>query len=68
MPESVEEFLARGGEIQQIAEGVMTITMATIKKSKKSNIKEFNSLEDCNCGCEGDYTDHSMRLGEKGIY
>ena len=21
----------------------------------------------CGCGCEGDYTDHSMRLGERGF-
>lgn len=25
-------------------------------------------LRHCRCGCDGDYTDHSMRLGERGIY
>lgn len=25
-------------------------------------------LTHCRCGCHGDYTDHSMRLAERGIY
>lgn len=24
-------------------------------------------LRYCRCGCEGSYTDHTMRLGERGI-
>ena len=24
------------------------------------------TLDDCRCGCHGDYTDHSMRAGESG--
>jgi hemoglobin-like flavoprotein len=28
----------------------------------------WSGLGDCACGCEGDYTDHSMRLGERGIF
>jgi len=53
MAESVEEFLARGGEI---------------KKVEESENVEFNPIRNCDCGCEGDYTDHSMRQGEKGLY
>ena len=26
------------------------------------------TLDDCRCGCHGDYTDHSMRAGESGRY
>ena len=22
----------------------------------------------CSCGCDGDYTDHSMRQGERGMW
>ena len=24
------------------------------------------TLDDCRCGCHGDYTEHSMRAGEAG--
>lgn len=49
--ETVEEFLSRGGEIKQI---------------KKGERNYYSSLNYCKCGCEGDYTDHSMRAGESG--
>lgn len=51
--ESVEAFLARGGKIQSVSEDASA---------------KDESLRHCTCGCEGNYTDHSMRLGEKGIY
>lgn len=54
----VEEFLKNGGKIQQCAEG---------EKSKNGNYYPSH-LCGCKCGCEGNYTDHSMRLGERGIY
>jgi len=25
------------------------------------------TLDDCRCGCHGDYTEHSMRAGESGL-
>ena len=28
---------------------------------------ERNGLQYCKCGCNGNYTDHTMRLGERGI-
>jgi hypothetical protein len=53
--ETVEEFLARGGKVNSIPAG-----------EKKA--KEFNPdwLRGCKCGCRGNYTDHSMRCGERG--
>ena len=50
--ESVEAFLARKGQIQQVEEGV-------------SNAKD-PALRYCRCGCHGDYSQHSMRAGESG--
>jgi len=50
--ESVEAFLARGGRVTQVAAGA---TKA-----------DFNPLANCQCGCHGDWTDHSMRQGERG--
>ena len=44
-------FQAEGGEITQVAEG------------EKSSLID-PQLRFCKCGCEGNYTDHSMRLGE----
>lgn len=49
MKEIVEEFLA-GGKIQEVEENVQT---------------EFNPIANCQCGCEGDWTDHTMRQGER---
>lgn len=51
--ESVDAFLARGGNLKQIA---------PVKKGVVAP-----HLRTCKCGCNGNQTDHSMRLGEKGI-
>ena len=51
---AVQGFLDKGGKIK------------TIKEGKTSN-DGFNSLKNCTCGCNGNYTEHSMRLGERGI-
>ena len=51
---AVQEFLAKGGKVKEIPEG-------------QTSNKDY-SLANCPCGCEGNYTDHTMRLGEKGIY
>ena len=51
---AVQAFLANGGKVQQIKEGVIS--------------NKDDTLSGCKCGCSGNYTDHSMRLGERGIY
>jgi hypothetical protein len=52
--ESVAEFLARSGKIQVIPEG------------EKTQLEKV--YHNCRCGCEGNYTDHQMRKGERGSY
>ena len=27
-----------------------------------------SAIRHCRCGCHGDWTEHTMRLGERGIY
>lgn len=46
-------FQNAGGKVQQVAEGV---------KSESAMLND--SVRYCTCGCEGNYTDHSMRKGE----
>ena len=54
--ETVEEFLARGGKVETVPQGM-------------SNDKaKHPSLKFCRCGCNGNYTEHSMRRGEKGLF
>ena len=53
---AVAAFLAKGGKITTVKEG----------ETSKSNIDP--SLKYCECGCHGNYTDHTMRLGEHGIH
>ncbi len=55
---AVAAFLNNGGEIKVIEEG---------KTSKDFSFAD-DSLKNCTCGCGGNYTAHSMRLGEQGIY
>ena len=52
----VADFLASGGKITQVSEGVV---------ANDSHEKD-SELLNCRCGCNGDYTDHSMRAGESG--
>jgi hypothetical protein len=49
-----EQFLARGGQVKQCLPGDRAVRFAP------------NDLWRCQCGCNGDYTDHSMRAGESG--
>jgi len=49
--QTIEEYLAQGGKVTQC---------------KPGERKPESELKYCQCGCEGNYTDHSMRLGEKG--
>ena len=45
----INDFFASGGTVKHIAEG---------ERSAHA------SLRYCRCGCDGDYTEHSMRAGE----
>lgn len=44
-------FEKNGGQVKQVQEGERTIDPA---------------IRYCRCGCEGNWTDHTMRLGESG--
>lgn len=44
-------FSQNGGKVQQVEEGARAIDPA---------------IRYCRCGCEGNWTDHTMRLGESG--
>ena len=46
-------FEASGGEVKTVKEGERAIDP---------------KIRWCKCGCEGNYTDHTMRQGERGIY
>jgi len=49
-----EQFLASGGQIKQCLEGDRAVRLVP------------RELWACQCGCNGDYTEHSMRAGESG--
>lgn len=49
-----EQFLASGGQVKQCLPGDRAVRFAP------------RDLWRCQCGCNGDYTDHSMRAGESG--
>jgi len=53
---AITAFLMKGGKVTTVKEGV----------TSKDNVDL--GLRYCQCGCEGNYTDHTMRLGEKGEY
>lgn len=44
-------FENNGGQVKQVQEGTRAIDPA---------------IRYCRCGCEGNWTDHTMRLGESG--
>lgn len=50
----IEAFANAGGKIKQCIEGDTAVRQVPRK------------LWQCQCGCHGDYTDHSMRAGESG--
>jgi len=54
--ETVEEFIARKGKVR------------VVDPTVQSDKHRHPSLKICKCGCEGNYTDHMMRRGERGIY
>lgn len=47
-------FEQNGGKVKQCADGDQAIRIVP------------RNLWQCQCGCHGDYTDHSMRAGESG--
>ena len=47
-------YLQQGGKIKHCAEGDNAIR------------QQPRNLWQCQCGCHGDFTDHSMRAGESG--
>lgn len=49
LAQAMAAFANKGGQVQQVTEGERVIN---------------SSLRYCKCGCEGNYTDHSMRQGE----
>lgn len=49
---AMQAFTANGGKVETVKEGERAYT--------------DHSLRNCQCGCHGDYTEHSMRRGERG--
>lgn len=49
---AMQEYLAKGGQVKQVEPNVRAID---------------DGLRHCRCGCHGNYTEHTMRLGERGI-
>lgn len=52
LEQAMQEYLAKGGRVTEIEPNVRTTD---------------DGLRHCRCGCLGNYTDHTMRLGERGI-
>ena len=51
---STEAYVSSGGKVKQCTEGDQAIRIAP------------SDLWRCECGCHGDFTEHSMRAGESG--
>lgn len=49
--QQINDFFASGGTVKHIAEGERSAPV---------------SLRFCRCGCDGNYTEHSMRASESG--
>ena len=49
-----EAYVSSGGKVKQCTEGDQAIRISP------------RDLWRCECGCHGDFTDHSMRAGESG--
>ena len=56
-------------EMQAAIEAAMKSGKAPAVKVIKEGERAIDpGIRYCRCGCRGDYTEHSMRLGERGIY
>lgn len=51
LAKAMSAFTENGGKVKQVKEGERAIDPA---------------IRYCKCGCHGDWTDHTMRLGESG--
>ena len=51
---STEAYVSSGGKVKQCAEVDQAIRISP------------RDLWHCECGCHGDFTEHSMRAGESG--
>lgn len=52
LEQAMKYYLAKGGRVTEVQPNVRAID---------------DGLRHCRCGCRGNYTDHTMRLGERGI-
>jgi hypothetical protein len=52
LAKAMADFSAKGGQVKKIEEGSRAIDPI---------------IRNCQCGCRGDWTEHTMRLGERGI-
>lgn len=50
----IDAFFAKGGQVKQCLPGDRAVRFAP------------RDLYRCECGCHGDFTEHSMRAGESG--
>ena len=60
----IAAFLEDSGKIDKIdiADGYQRALARTMRQ------EVVPGINDCRCGCHGDYTEHSMRAGESGRY
>lgn len=54
LAQATSAYASGGGKIKQCADGDQAIRLVP------------RTLWQCQCGCHGDFTDHSMRAGESG--
>lgn len=54
LAKATSAYASSGGKIKQCADGDQAIRLMP------------RNLWQCQCGCHGDFTDHSMRAGESG--
>lgn len=47
-------FESKGGKVEQVEEG------------KSGEVYKDPAIRNCRCGCNGDWTEHTMRAGESG--
>lgn len=52
LAEAMAAFTQNGGKVKEVKDGERSIDPA---------------IRYCKCGCEGNWTDHTMRLGESGL-
>lgn len=58
---SIQAMLDRASAAYKARGGVIS----TIPAGERASVPD-KSLSRCRCGCNGDYTEHTMRAGESG--